>query len=212
MYVRGPEFPKPITEAPAWARAGLERFERLQREQPSEIGFDPGVVLRDDETLYFPNVATPMGIGTIGVIIALVGLVGCITMAIVMGIFDDGVPRWAWLGMLASLVFGVVSIVATSFTVPKPGELRRDGMYLLPEGLVLVRKERCACHPREHVREFQRFSSSDGEGASSSYEAVVLTNDVLIKLVSGQQVELRQTWEHWRTGQQIAGQASGVVA
>ncbi len=205
--MRGPDFPQPIAKSPPWVRVGLERFERLQREQPREIGFDPGVVLNDHEAHYFPNVATAMGIGTIGIIIALVGLVGFITMAIVQGIFDDGVPRWAWLGMLGSVVFGIVSIVVTAATVPKPSELRRDGMYLLPEGLVLVRRAHCALHPREHLREFRRFSSSDGEGSSSSHEAVVLTNDVLIKLVAGTHVELRETWERWRVGQQMAGQA-----
>ncbi len=209
VYVRGPDFPQPIAEAPAWARAGLERFERVQRDQPREIGFDPGIVLNDDETLYFPNVATPMGIGTIGVIVAFAGLVGFITMAIVMGIFDDGVPRWAWLGMLGSVVFGVVSIVVTAATVPKPGELRREGMYLLPEGMVLVRKDRCACYLREHLREFRRFSTSDGEGASRSDEVVVLTNDVAIKLVPGPQVELRQMWERWRAGKQPTARQAG---
>ncbi len=200
MYISGPNYPRALADAPAWARRSLERFERVQKDRSGSIGFDPQVTLEDGEALYFPNVAQPMGMGAIGVIVAVAGLAGFGILAITQAIFADGVPGWTWVGMGGSVLLGVLGIVVAGALAPKPGTLRTDGMYLLEDGLVLVRKGRCACFPRSQIREFRAISTSDSSGSSSYSESVVFTNDSAFRLVAGKRPQLRERWEDWRKG------------
>lgn len=205
MPVREPDFSEPLTAAPAWARAGLERFEQLQRKNPRDLGFEPKAELRDGDAAYYPNVAQPMGVGVIGVMLSAVALLVCIMLAITMAIMQGSVAVGVWVGMGVSVLGGVVSMVLVVVAVPK-GTLRRDGMYLLDEGLVLVRHDRCACYPRQAVEQFRSVSSADGDGSTTSHsEVVTLTNGVSLKLVPSKRPELRETWERWRSGPRSGG-------
>lgn len=207
MYISGPNFPRALADAPPWARQALERFERVQKDRSGSIGFDPKVTLEDGDALYFPNVAQPMGMGAIGVIVAVAGLAGFGILAITQALFGDGVPGWTWMGMGGSVVLGFVAIVVAGVLAPKPGAPRTDGMYLVPEGLVLVRKNRCAAISRSQIQEFRAISTSDGSGSSSYSESVVFTNDSAFRLVAGKRPELRARWEAWRTAADLEASA-----
>lgn len=99
----------------------------------------------------------------------------------------------------------ILTIIVAGILAPKPGARRTDGMYLVPEGLVLVRKNRCAAISRSQIQEFRAISTSDGSGSSS--ESVVFTNDSAFRLVAGKHPELRARWEAWRTGTSAHGRA-----
>ncbi len=198
MSVREHDFSLTVAEAPAWARRGVARFGELQAGEPEGTGTSPSAFLVDGAARYYPNVGQPLGGGVIGVLLSGVALCAFVIVAVVQLTTTEAVASWTYAAIGASAAAIAISF---AFVVggSRPLAKRTDGLYLLPEGLVVVRKGRCACHAREEIAVFRTLSTSGGSSARSYHEGVELTNGVVMPLVAGKHSGLRREWESWRT-------------
>ena len=195
MSIRGPRFPTKLADAPEWVKTGVARFERLQRDAPRDLGSDPSTFVADGDTAYFPNAMIEWNAGMIGVIVAIAGLAGFVTLIITSAVFMDGVPGWTWIGLGASLGVGLLSLVYTAIKSPAT-TLRRDGMYLLAEGAAFVRGEQCSWAVRNAIARFKVYTVSAG----TYREVLQLKKGDSIEIAAGKRPTLRDTAEAWRTG------------
>lgn len=187
-----------LVDTPRWFREPFERFEAARREAGEGAPTEP---VEFGDLTYFPGVAQPAQHWFAFTVIMIAVGMGFAVFGILMRTTGDPSDGLFAVGAGFVAVGILLYRLGRRASRPDPEHLVRLGIVLVPEGLVVVRRDRFGVYPRQSIHAFTRHwrqvSGSNDQPRTVVEEAMYLAEGRYVRLSESEDVRLRERLKKW---------------